>query len=107
MIPALRTAFEQTLGWGVDEISAYTGALNERVAEGASSVGLSVAPPHLRAPHLIGVHLSGADPEAVAAAMAEANVHVSVRGGSVRVSPHVYNDDGDVERFVGALRAAL
>ena len=34
-------------------------------------------------------------------------VHVSVRGGVLRVSPHVYNDEGDVARLVAALDAEV
>ena len=34
-------------------------------------------------------------------------VFVSVRGDSIRVTPHLYNDDEDVERFFAALEAAL
>lgn len=106
-IPALQAAFTQTLSWGVDRICAYIARLNERVAERGTGLGLSVAPKHLRAPHLMGLHLAGADPEAVAGAMARANVHVSVRGDSMRIAPHVYNDERDVDRLIGALGAAL
>ena len=106
-IPAIRAALQQTLAWGVREIGTYTARLTSLVAERVSELGLSVAPPHLRAPHLMGIHLGGADPEAVAAAMADAKVFVSVRGDAMRVAPHVYNDEGDVERLVEALRAAL
>jgi selenocysteine lyase/cysteine desulfurase len=49
---------------------------------------------------MIGLRLAGRDPEEVAAALARARVHVSVRGDSVRVAPHVYNDEGDVARLL-------
>jgi selenocysteine lyase/cysteine desulfurase len=39
--------------------------------------------------------------------MASAGVHVSVRGDAVRVSPHVYNDEADIDRLVEVLRATL
>jgi selenocysteine lyase/cysteine desulfurase len=55
----------------------------------------------------MGIHLAGAVPESVAGAMARANVFVSVRGDAMRVSPHVYNDERDVERLIEALRGAL
>jgi selenocysteine lyase/cysteine desulfurase len=105
-IAAFKAALEQTLRWGVSEISDYTGRLNALVAERGEALGLSVAAA-LRAPHLMGLHLGGADLEAVADAMAEANVFVSVRGESMRVSPHVYNDESDVDALMKALEAAL
>jgi selenocysteine lyase/cysteine desulfurase len=106
-IAAIRAALEQTLSWGVAEIGAYADGLTSLVAERVTDLGLTVAPPHLRAPHLMGIHLGGADPEAVAEAMAAAKVFISVRGNAMRVAPHVYNDERDVERLIEALRAAL
>ena len=107
MIPAVVAALEQTLEWGVDAIGAYAAGLADLIASGASELGLGVAPPGLRAPHLLGVQLGEADPEKVAAAMANAGVFVSVRGTAMRVSPHVYNDERDVERLLEALEGAL
>jgi selenocysteine lyase/cysteine desulfurase len=35
--------------------------------------------------------------------LAEHNIHVAPRVGRMRVSPHVYNDEEDVDRFVDVL----
>jgi selenocysteine lyase/cysteine desulfurase len=107
MIPAIAAALEQTLDWGVEAVCAYTARLGDLIAQRAQALGLRVAPSGLRAPHLLGVNLRGADPESVAAALADADVHVSVRGEAMRVSPHVYNDEHDVDRLFEALRSAL
>ncbi len=107
LTPAIAAALRQTLGWTVDGINAYIGALVDRLAKGAESIGLSLAPPEFRSRHLVGVQLSGAAPEPVASALADAGVHVSVRGEAVRVSPHVYNDEADVDRLIEVLRATL
>jgi selenocysteine lyase/cysteine desulfurase len=42
----------------------------------------------------------------VGGALADAGVHVGVRGSSLRVSPHLWTTDQDVERLVGALTKA-
>jgi selenocysteine lyase/cysteine desulfurase len=34
-------------------------------------------------------------------------VHVSVRGDSLRVTPHLYNDGGDIDRLFAVLQAVL
>jgi selenocysteine lyase/cysteine desulfurase len=39
--------------------------------------------------------------------LAAANVFVSVRGNSIRVSPHLYNTTADVDRFISALAETL
>jgi selenocysteine lyase/cysteine desulfurase len=46
-------------------------------------------------------------PEDLASRLAAQNVFVSVRGDSLRVSPHLYNDERDVERLFGALGPLL
>jgi len=34
-------------------------------------------------------------------------IYVASRLGRMRVAPHVYNDEGDIDRFVAALKSAL
>ena len=73
MIPAVIAALEQTLGWGVERDRRVRRLRStDTIAAGVDELGLRVAPTHLRAPHLLGIHLGDADPEAVAAAMADA-----------------------------------
>ena len=48
-----------------------------------------------------------ANAERARLAMEKAGVRASVRGASVRLSPHVYNDLGDVELAVAALRSVI
>ena len=61
-----------------------------------------------RAANLFGVKLpQGLAPEACRAALARQQIHVSVRGSAVRVSPHVYNDEADLNRLVDALQELI
>ena len=41
------------------------------------------------------------------AALSARRVFVSVRGDAVRVTPHLYNDDQDLEACIEALATAL
>jgi selenocysteine lyase/cysteine desulfurase len=43
----------------------------------------------------------------VARTLAGQNVHVSVRGDNLRVSPHLYNTPEDVDRLLSALAPLL
>lgn len=45
----------------------------------------------------------GADPAALAEALNAAGVIVRIRGGGIRVAPHFYNNDDDVERLFAVL----
>ena len=43
-------------------------------------------------------------PERLIERLAAKNVHVAPRVGRMRISPHVYNDEEDVDRFVAGFR---
>jgi selenocysteine lyase/cysteine desulfurase len=84
-------------------------SLTERIAAGAAELGLGVAPPEHRSPHLIGLDIAatGLAPAALAARLADDRIHVSVRGTSVRVSAHRFNTDTDVDRLLASLGSAV
>ena len=42
-------------------------------------------------------------PAGLVEGLATENIYVAARLGRMRVSPHVFNDEADVDRFVAAL----
>lgn len=107
-MPAALAALELLAGFGVDAIAAHARGLTSAVADGAAALGLAVPEPAARAPHLVGLGLpAGAAAPTVAARLRERDVHVSVRGTSVRVSAHLFNTRDDVDRLLTALAGAL
>lgn len=56
---------------------------------------------------MTGLHLGPSAPDDLAARLADENIYVSVRGDSVRVSPHLYNTEADVDRLFEALTNIL
>ena len=107
LLPLAIAALEQTLQWGVDEVQATIKILTQRIATRARELGLRVAAEDRRAGHMMGLRLGDRDPLHLAASLKAERIHVSVRGTSIRVSPHVYNSDQDVDRFLQVLEAAL
>jgi selenocysteine lyase/cysteine desulfurase len=96
-------AMRQLLEWGVGEIAATLGAVTERIAGRARELGISVLPAARRAPHIVGLGLGRDVPEDLGVRLASERIYVSLRGQSVRVSPHLYVADADVDRFFDAL----
>jgi len=94
-------------GWGVAAVSGRLRMLTEALAEVAGELGVAVRPRGLRAANILGLRLPGGMRADTLDRMAALRVHVSDRQGVMRVSPHVYNDEGDVARFGAALRAVL
>jgi selenocysteine lyase/cysteine desulfurase len=46
-------------------------------------------------------------PAGLGAQLAARDVYVSVRGNALRVTPHLYNDGGDIDRLIQALSSTL
>ena len=53
-----------------------------------------------RAPRVASLRFPRGMPERLTERLAAANVHVAARLGRIRISPHVYNDEADVDRLV-------
>lgn len=106
LLPMVETALTMLLDWGIENISATLGAYNQSIAEGAATLGFKLPPRAYTAPHLMGLRFPGKLPASLAGELAAKNIYVSVRGDAVRVSPHLYNNEKDRERFLEALKAS-
>jgi selenocysteine lyase/cysteine desulfurase len=96
---------EMMAGWGADAVAERLRMLTDRMADGLRGVeGVRIANGRVRAPHLLCLEFPGGMPEGSVERLAKDGVHVAARIGRVRVSPHVYNDEEDADRFVEAVR---
>lgn len=107
LLPMACAALEQLLAWGVPEIAASLRAKTDAIAAAAADVGLVASDAHLRAGHFLGLRRPGGLPQDLLPRLQERGVHVSVRGDSLRVTPHLYNNEADVARLLEALQAIL
>ncbi len=105
LLPMAAEALRQILEWGVESISETIGALTDSIEEKAKERGMEAIPKERRVRHMIGLKLGTEAPSDLAARLAAQNVFVSVRGESVRVSPHLYNTEADTERLFLTLDA--
>ena len=105
LLPMANEALRRILDWGVDNVSETIGELTGLIEREAKDRGIEAIPAERRARHMVGLKLGSAVAGDLAARLAGENVFVSVRGESVRVSPHLYNTERDVERLFAALAA--
>lgn len=105
LAPMARAGLEQILAWGVDRIQATVRRLTDRVAQGARELGCAVLADDRRVGHLVGLRFPQGLPPRLRERLAEERVHVSLRGDSIRVAPHVYDGEEDVDRLLAVLRA--
>ena len=106
LVPMAIAALRQILSWSVERVQQALSSLTERVAELATENGYSVLPRSERCGHMIGIRHAAGIPARLTTSLKEANVFVSIRGDSIRVAPHLYNDPKDIERLFEVLRRA-
>ena len=105
--PIAADARSLLLDLGVDNIAAYLKTLTDHIAASARAMGLNVADDDKRVPNLIGINFEGGVPVHIAPALAAEKIFVSIRGASIRVSPHIYNDRADIDRLFYVLKKEL
>lgn len=104
-MPMALAALEQVLAWGPERIQRYCSELAREIVARAAALGFVAEDEAWRGAHLFGLRAPrGVEVGRVSAALQTREVHVSVRGDAIRVSPHVYNDSSDVDALVEALR---
>ena len=91
----------------VDNIQETLSAMTGTIAERAAPLGLSASTPSLRAGHFLGLGFPGDVPEGLPERLGASNVFVSVRGQSMRVTPHLFNNEADVDRLISVLSEVL
>ncbi|MEO1198639.1 MAG: aminotransferase class V-fold PLP-dependent enzyme [Pseudomonadota bacterium] len=108
LMPMLEAALVQLLDWGVDQIAETLSAMTATIAERAEAeFGLASVPREQRAGQFLGLTFPDGLPEGLVEQLKASNVFVSVRGTSMRVTPHVYNDADDTERLFEALAQVM
>ncbi len=104
LLPAAVRAMKQLLEWDVAQVSETAGALNRQLAGAAADMGFSAPAEPWRAPHYLALRRKAAIPKELPEMLAREKVFVSVRGSSIRVTPHVYNTAEDCDRLIACLR---
>ena len=100
LLPMAGAAIEQLLEWGVANIAETLGGLTGKIEEGLSAKGLFSLPSAIRAPHYLSVRFPDGLPDGIEQRLAGDHLHVSLRGDWMRITPYLYNDEGDLERLL-------
>ncbi len=89
----------QVSEWGIANIQETLSALTESLAQKAVVAGLetTVQP---RVGHIIGIKVSDDKVLELSKKLVENKIHISFRGTTVRVAPHLYNDHNDIDKLL-------
>jgi selenocysteine lyase/cysteine desulfurase len=95
---------EMVAEWGSAAIVGRLAMLTGRLADGLSAAGATLLPTRLRAPHILSLSFPKGLPKGLIERLAAESIYVAPRLGRMRISPHVYNDEADIDRFIQAFR---
>ncbi len=88
---------------GIDRVAARNRRLTGRLVEGCRGAGLSLTLPGDEARRSAIVMVAHEDPAGAVDHLAQRGIVVDHRPGHVRVSPHFYNTEGEIDAVVDAL----
>jgi len=95
---------EMVAEWGSAAIVERLAMLTGRLADGLSGADVTLLPTRQRAPHILSVSFPKGLPKGLVERLAAESIYVAPRLGRLRISPHVYNDESDIDRFIQAFR---
>ena len=101
-------ALEYMLGVGIERVAAWDQALVDRLIAGLGDDWRLVSPGHAAERSTL-VVISHREPERNAGLferLTSAGVDVAMRNGNLRVSPHLYNTEADIDRALDVLTSA-
>ena len=98
---------EMMADWGTAAVAQRLLMLTDRIADGVRDTGVSVPDPRVRAPHILSLGFENGMPAGLIAGLASEDIYVAARLGRMRISPHVFNDEADADRFIAALARRL
>ncbi|MDT8369375.1 MAG: aminotransferase class V-fold PLP-dependent enzyme [Longimicrobiales bacterium] len=108
LLGALDASLALVSEWGADRIGAYCARLTRPLLDTARDLGFGVEEERFRADHLFGLRMpAGVDLAHLGATLASRAIHTSLRGSALRVSPHLYNDEADIDALTAVLREGV
>lgn len=107
LMPVAVAALEQLLEWGVADIQETLTQKTRDIAARCAELGLTSLPDDMRSGHFLGLRRDGGLPKDLLERLRTENIHVSVRGSSMRITPHLFNNEADSDRLLAALKNIL
>ena len=112
LAPAAAVTLKQLLAWDVTDIYRSLCKMTEQVRDLAESYELPTVPIEFSAGHFVGLRFPknrypDGPPLILRRILANQQVMLSLRGDTLRVTPHLYNDESDLSALGDCLTQAL
>jgi selenocysteine lyase/cysteine desulfurase len=108
LVPMAQAALGQILEWGVDSIHNYIAGLTRSIPDLSRGIPSIHCEEIDYAGHIRGITVTS-DPAllAIKKALSEKNIYVSFRSNVIRIAPHIYNDQQDINRLFECIAASI
>jgi selenocysteine lyase/cysteine desulfurase len=93
---------EMMAEWGSAAIVERLAMLTSRIADVLHGGNVDIPQAQFRAPHILSLAFHNGIPRGLIESLAAEKIYVARRLGRMRISPHVYNDERDIDRFIEA-----
>ncbi len=103
-VPMMIEAIRQIREWQPSEIQKHGQELLTPLLTYLQNKGVEMEDDAWQAKHLVGLRLpQGVDSQQLLERFKENNIFLSLRGSSIRLAPHVYNDAADIQQVLNTI----
>jgi selenocysteine lyase/cysteine desulfurase len=96
-------ALERILEWTPEKISEQLEKITDTIADAAKTKGYFISPKEHRSPHFIGLRRRQGFSADFMTLLQSRNVHAGLRGDCLRISPHLYTKERDLETLLNSI----
>ena len=107
LMPGVIAALQQIKLWGIKNIEQKLLIQNRFLGEKLTKLGLEITDEKQRAPHFLGVKIPNDSRNDLLLKLSEKNIYLSERGGTIRITPHLWNTQADFDKLISELKQLL
>ena len=107
LLPGVHGALRQLLAWDIAAIETTLAARNGELCQRLDVIGLKTVAAENRGAHFIVAQLPYGVRDDLLSELAKEQVYLSVRNGSLRITPHLWNDAQDFDRLIYTFRRLI
>jgi selenocysteine lyase/cysteine desulfurase len=104
LLPMAEAALTQVAAWTPEAVERTLAPMTAAIIDAARDMGYAAPPAGRGVAHITALGKDSPPPDAMIAALAAKGIHASLRGGRLRLAPHVHVSKEDMQRLMETLR---
>ena len=107
LMPGVIAALQQIKLWEIKNIEQKLLIQNRFLGGKLTELGLEITDEKQRAPHFLGVKIPNDSRNDLLSKLSEKNIYLSERGGTIRITPNLWNTQEDFDKFIYELKKLI